>query len=418
MKEEFVITGIGIVSAAGIGKDEFWNAAINGKSGLEKITRFDTNRYKSHLGGEIKENFDLDAILSPIKTFGDKPDKRFRRAANISKYAIASSKLAIDDAGLDPNKWNSAKVGLVVSVTHGAMNYTREFHAAMVKEGPAAVSPMLFSDSVLNAPVGNVSIAFNIKGASHTIVGGIPAGLDSIAYAIKIMQHDNLDMCIAGGAEEIDSIVFDSYAKFKLLSPGDRFESCPHEGIKPFGIDKNGFIISEGACMFMLERKKTAIERGARIYAEIHSVDTALYINAAQSYKVFRDDIDTDTEAVYISTGANGTEKDNIEAKALKAVSAKRPFIGNVKTITGECFAAGSAMQTALAAMVIHKGIIPPSNISYDLIPEINWGRFNPSAENTEIKTALVSSIGLDGEGSFLVLKKAVNGAERYGCSL
>ncbi|MBI5047547.1 MAG: hypothetical protein HZB54_01160 [Deltaproteobacteria bacterium] len=389
MTKEFVITGIGIVSAAGIGKDEFWDAAINGKSGIKEISHFDTSRYKSHLGGEIRD-FDLDAIFS---------DRRFRRVANISKYSLASSKLAVDDAGLDSNKWDGIKVGLVVGVTHGAINYTREFHAAMVKDGPAAVSPMLFSDSVLNAPAGNVSIAFNIKGAAHTIIGGMPTGLDAIAYAIKIMQSNNLDMCIAGGTEEIDSIVFDSYARLRLLSPN----SGKPEGIKPFGIDRNGFVVGEGACMLVLEEKKAAIERMARIYAGIHSVDTALHINPAQSNKTFRD---IDTEATYIAAGANGTSKDNIEAKVLQAVSAKRPFIGNIKPITGECFAAGSAMQTALAAMVIHKGIIPPSRVGYDLIPEIDWARFNPYAENAEVETAMVSSIGLEGEGSFLVLKK------------
>lgn len=394
MTDEFVITGIGVISPAGIGKDAFWDAVLSGKSGLKEITCFDTALHKSHLGGEIK-GFDLDAVFSPIEAFGDIPDKRFRRAANISRYALASSKLAIDDAGLDSNKWDDAKAGIVVGVTHGAINYSREFHAALIKEGSLAASPMLFSDSVLNAPAGNVSIAFNIKGAAHTIIGGASVGLDVIAYAIKTMQNNNLDVCIAGGAEEIDSLVFDSYARFKLLSPNNGKK----EGIKPFGIDRNGFIIGEGACMIILEKKKSAIERGARIYAEIGSVNTI------KSCNVFKD---VSADNIYISTGANGTENDRIEAELLQGISAKKSFIGNIKLITGECFAAGSLMQTALAAMVIDKGIIPPSIIDYDLIPEMGWAGFNHSMEKTEIKTAIVSSIGLEGKGSFLVLKKTL----------
>lgn len=403
MTEEFVITGIGIVSAAGIGKEAFWDALINGKSGLKKITRFDTRDKKSHFGGEVA-GFDLDAIF---------PDRRFRRAANISKYCLGSSKLAIDDAGLDPCKWDGTKVGLVVGVTHGAISYSREFHAALVKEGPASVSPMLFSDSVLNIAASNVSIAFSIKGAAHTIVGGIPAGLDAIAYAIKIMENSCLDICLVGGAEEIDSIVFDTYARFGLLSPSTKIGKGA-EGIKPFGADRNGFIIGEGACALAIEKKKTAVARGARIYADLHEVKTTVHAIPANLPDLFRNILND--EDTYISTGANGTKNDIIESGLLHSIyerdlthahPIKKPFIGNIKPIVGECFAAGSLMQAASAAMVLYNGIIPPSTIRFKIQdPRFkDLGRFNPFPEKSEVKKALVSSIGLKGEGSFLILK-------------
>ncbi|MBI3398273.1 MAG: hypothetical protein HY026_03440 [Deltaproteobacteria bacterium] len=399
MTEEFVITGIGIVSPADIGKEAFWGSLINCKSGIKEITRFDTRGKKSHLGGEIR-GFDLDAVF---------PDKRFRRAANTSKYCLASAKLAIDDAGLDSSKWDGTKVGLVVAVTHSAINYSREFHAALIKEGPLAASPLLFSDSVLNAPAGNTSIAFHIKGAAHTIVGGIPAGLDAIGYAINIMKMNDLDICLAGGAEEIDSLVFDSYARFGLLSPGDRFQIRPQEeGIKPFGIDRNGFVIGEGACVLVLEKNKTALERSARIYATISSFNTTVNLKTSKSPKIFRA-MPVD-ESIYLSTGANGTAHDSTEAEILKTefAKSKKPYIGNIKPIIGECFAASSITQAASAAMVLYKAIIPPSTIRHDLTSEMRWGRFNASEENIEVKTAIVSSIGLEGEGSFLVLKRQI----------
>lgn len=414
MTEEFVITGIGIVSAAGIGKDAFWDALINGKSGLKKITRFDTRHKKNHFGGEVAD-FDLDAIFS---------DRRFRRVANISKYSLGSSKLAIDDAGLDPCKWDGTKVGLVVGVTHGAISYSREFHAALVKEGPINVSPMLFSDSVLNIAASNVSIAFSIKGAAHTIVGGIPAGLDAIAYAIKIMKNSCLDICLVGGAEEIDSIVFDTYARFGLLSPNTDIGKMGRlrkfnpqdlvEGIKPFGINRNGFVIGEGACMLLIENKRAAVARGARIYAGLHGVKTTVHAISANLSGFSRDICNN--EDTYISTGANGTKNDIIEAEMLQSLydrdqthahSIKKPFIGNIKPIVGECFAAGSLMQAASAAMALYTGIIPPSNIR-SIIQDSRFkdlGRFNPFPEKSEVKKALVSSIGLKGEGSFLILK-------------
>ncbi|HBR16060.1 MAG: hypothetical protein A3G39_08745 [Deltaproteobacteria bacterium RIFCSPLOWO2_12_FULL_43_16] len=400
MSEEFVITGIGVVSPAGIGKEAFWDSLINCKAGIKDIRCFDTKNKKSRLGGEIRD-FDLDAVL---------PDKRFRRAANVSKYCLASAKFAIDDAGLDSTKWDGTKVGLVVGVTHSAINYSREFHAALVKEGPLSASPMIFSDSVLNAPAGNTSIAFNVKGATHTIVGGVPAGLHAISYAIKIMKMSNLDMCLVGGAEELDSLVFDTYSRFGLLSPGDRFQIYPQgeqgEGMKPFAIDRNGFVIGEGACVLMLEKKKAAIERKATIYAAISSIHTAMSLTTENCSGICNDI--PDAAGIYLSTGANGTANDSTEAKILKKEIAKngKPYIGNIKPIVGECFAASGIMQAASAAIVLCKGVIPPSTIRHNLIPEIQWVRFNRFEEKVKIKTAIVSSIGLEGEGSFLTLKR------------
>lgn len=382
MMEEFVITGIGIVSSAGIGKEAFWDAMLNTRTGLRDIAGFDTSGKKSHIGGEIR-GFDLDSVF---------PDKRFRRAADISKYCLASCRLAIDDAGLDSKKWDGAKVGIVVGVTHGAINYSREFYASLIKEGPSAISPMFFSDSVLNAPAGNASFAFNVKGAVHTIVGDTHAGIAAVNHAVRVMQNDNLDICIAGCAEEIDSLVFDSYARFKLLSPNNGKK----EEIKPFGIDRNGFIVGEGACMLVIENKKAAIDRRARIYAEIDA-------------KKWGDDRWLDG-GIYISTGANGTENDIMEAEILKknfGDIGAQPFIGNIKPIVGECFAAGSSMQIALSSMALYNGIIPPSTLhGYDLIPEIRWGRFNRYAEQVDVKRAIVSSTGIGRGTAFLLLKE------------
>jgi len=380
MSCEYVITGIGIVSPIGIGNPAFWDALLAGRTGIKEIKSFNTEGQRSRLGAEINPD-DIDAVFS---------DKRFRRAAKISKYCLAAAGLAIKDSGLDPSGWDPAKAGLVVGVTHGAMNYTREFHTVLIREGALSASPMFFSDSVLNAPAGNASIAFNIKGAAHTIAGGIPAGIDAIDYAIRVMRNNNLDVCIAGGAEEIDALVFDSYARFRLLSPNNRGK----EGIKPFASDRNGLVTGEGACMLVLEKKEAAVKRGAVVYAGIS------------------DARDFDNKIIYAVTGANGTGRDVVEADILKSLlsentkNAAKVFAGNIKSLTGECFAAGSAMQVASAAMALHKGVIPPSNIGDGLIKEMDWYRLNTKAEEVKADMALVSSIGLDGNRSLLYLMR------------
>ncbi|MEK7828895.1 MAG: beta-ketoacyl synthase N-terminal-like domain-containing protein [Deltaproteobacteria bacterium] len=380
MSCEYVITGIGIVSPIGIGNPVFWDALLAGRTGIKEIKSFNTEGHRSRLGAEINTD-DIDAVFS---------DKRFRRAAKISKYCLAAADMAIKDSGLNPSVWDPAKAGLVVGVTHGAMNYTRDFHTALIREGALSASPMFFSDSVLNAPAGNASIAFNIKGAAHTIAGGIPAGIDAIDYAIRVMRNNNLDVCIAGGAEEIDALVFDSYARFRLLSPNNRGK----EGIKPFASDRNGFVTGEGACMLVLEKKEAAVKRGAILYAVISDVR------------------DFDNKIIYAVTGANGTGKDVVEAGILKALlagnnkNAARVFVGNIKPLTGECFAAGSAMQAASAAMALHKGIIPPSTIGEGLIKEMDWCRPNTKEEEVKADMALISSVGFEGSGSLLYLMR------------
>jgi len=381
MSSEYVITGIGMVSPIGIGISAFWDALFTGRTGIKEIQGFDAKGRRSHLGAEINSD-DIDTVFS---------DKRFRRAANISKYCLAAVGLAIEDSGFNPSGWDPARVGLVVGVTHGPVNYTREFHAVLVREGALSASPALFSDAVLNAPAGNVSIAFNIKGASHTIAGGIPAGIDAIHYARRIMDNNNLDVCIAGGAEEIDAVVFDTYARFGLLSPNKKGK----EGIKPFASDRNGFIMGEGACMLVLEKKETAVKRGATVYAGISDTGS-----------------DVDNKIIYAVTGANGTGKDVLEADRLKSLfseNTKNPanvFAGNIKPLTGECFAAGSAMQVASAAMALHKGVIPPSNIGDSLIKGMDWCVSNTKAEVVKADMALVSSAGLEGNCSLLYLMR------------
>lgn len=405
MNCEYVITGIGIVSPIGIGKSEFWDSILSSKSGIKDITISnafsdisDTDKsiygHKSMLGGEICHAA-LDNIFS---------DRRFRRAANISKYCIAASGLAIRDSGLDFSGWDPEKIGLTVGVTHGAMNYTREFHTALVREGALAASPMFFSDSVLNAPAGNASIAFNIKGASHTIAGGITSGIDAIDYAINVMRNNNLDICIAGGAEELDPLVMDSYAKFNLLSPNNRGKA----GIKPFAYNRNGFIAGEGACMFVVEKKDSAVKRKANIYAGIYKIipvkkDMALSTIVSEDFH---------NKSIYAVSCANGTGIDVVEAGILKALLASinkdysKAFVGNIKPLTGECFAAGSAMQAAAAAMALYNGIMPPSTLTDGLIREMDWYRPNTKAENVKADIAIVTSIGFEGRGSLLVLKK------------
>ncbi|MBI5971006.1 MAG: hypothetical protein HY884_07620 [Deltaproteobacteria bacterium] len=379
MQHAIVITGIGAITPAGIGTQAFWDAVINGRQCFVESERF------APIGRLCAQVSGVDSALS---------DRRFRRAADISKYALVAIKETVADAGLDLAKLDPARIGLVMGITHGAINFTREFHAGFVKDGTAGASPMYFSDSVLNAPAGNVSIALNIKGPTHTVVGDSNAGFSALSYGLRLLEHGNVDVCFIGGAEELDAVTAGAYAKLNLRSPNDGGA----EDIRPFAPDKNGFIIGEGACVLTLERMETAVKRGAKIYARIASADFFAQPQKAASLAPGFAGVD-----VLVSSGANGTRFDEFEATllstALSGAASMRLFC--LKRLLGESFAPAGVMQTAAAALAINLSVTPPSSIAYPLPHEL------AVCGNTAVnaKVAVASGAGTKGSGYIVTLE-------------
>lgn len=380
MTSDIVITGIGVAGPAGFGAQALWDALIEKRPCFSPVPSPKAEG-KERLCAKVKG---IDAFLN---------DRRLRRAAEISKFASAAIRLALEDAGIDPGAWVSREAGLVTAVTHGAIRFTVEFHESLIKEGPASASPMVFSDSVLNAPAGNASIAFNIRGAAHTVIGDLGAGMLSVSTAIKTMRYSGLKVCLAGAAEEFEDVVTGVYSRLGLLSP---------EGsgaMRPFSTGHNGFISGEGACFLVLEEKASALERKARIYGEIAYAKTPL--TAARPSDV------NGTGETIIFSGANGTRADEKEGATLERLfdgRAARPYICCIKPLIGESFAASSMMQVAAAAISIQKGVAPPSNID-DGTGAIAWAKHTDAPQTCMIKTAIASASGYNDGGGLLVLR-------------
>ncbi len=381
MNDEFVITGLGVVSPVGIGIAPFWEAMLLRSSGIRPSSP-PFVRMGAPLSAAIGE--DIDAHLD---------DRRFRRAANISKYALVAVNQAIADAGIVPAAWKGEEIGVVVGVTHGAINLTREFHSGFVKDGALSASPSLFSDSVLNAPAGNISIALGIKGAAHTVVGDSGAGINAVEFGLKVMKNMGLSVCIVAGAEELDPIVAQVYKGFGLLSP---------DGIRPFITPPSGFVPGEGAAGIVIETKAHALSRSARIYAGIKAALPPTW-SASPFSEGGLSGLNEDT---FVSTGANGTQRDAFEASILSGIfSSSRPqmkkaYLGNLKPLTGESFAASALMQVVQATLVLDKGIVPPSTIRAD----VAWATMNEVAEQRPLAMALVTSAGLKGPAHSILL--------------
>ncbi|MFQ5900277.1 MAG: beta-ketoacyl-[acyl-carrier-protein] synthase family protein [Thermodesulfobacteriota bacterium] len=392
MIDPSVITGIGVVSPIGIGKKVFWNALIRKTSGIKEITKFDTTPYLCRRAAEIT-GFPFEDFIT---------GQRFRRAADISRYAIGAVTLAIEDAGL---KELNNRTSLIMGITHGAMNMSREFHRGLVSGDGA--SPMLFSDSVLNAPAGNVSVCFGIKGASHTLVGGGPIGIRAIGFASDLLTTKRADIVIVGGAEEFDEVVHHSYSRFGYLCKGNE--------LSPFDINRNGFVMGEGAGVLVLERKKDALKRGARIYAEVSGWDVGFSLNRSDEAmaKIMGKTLDkggVEPDLIgYISSGANGSSLDYLETGAIKKLfkKAPAPFIGSIKPDIGEAFSATTILQAVSASLVMESRMIPPNINLSTTHPE--WHGLSIPIEVVKappIKAVMVNSIGIEGTCASLVMKR------------
>ncbi|MBI5236503.1 MAG: hypothetical protein HY886_09700 [Deltaproteobacteria bacterium] len=382
MNDEFVITGLGVVSPVGIGVLPFWEAMLSRSSGIRPSSGGMAAAgapYSAGIAGDINAHLD---------------DRRFRRAANISKYALVAVNQAIADAGLVPAGWEAEEVGVVVGVTHGAINLTREFHAGFVKDGSLGASPSLFSDSVLNAPAGNISIALGIKGAAHTVVGDSGAGIDAVEFALKVMKHTKLSTCIVAGAEELDPIVARVYKTFGLLS---------QDNMRPFIVPASGFVPGEGAGAIIIETRARAASRSARVYAGIKTALPPIWqgrdFNAGE----------IPAQDAFVSTGANGTRRDAFEARLLSGVfspqgaNMKKAYLGNIKPLVGESFAASAVMQVVAATLVLDKGVVPPSTIRSGA-PDVAWATMNEDAEQRPLTMALAASAGLKGPAHSILL--------------
>lgn len=385
-----VITGIGVVSPVGIGKETFWKALIEKTSGIRSIGKFD-NAYSYLPAAEVTD--------CAFEEFIN--DQEFRRVANISKYAIVAATLALKDAGL--KELDGKRTSLIMGITHGAINMSREFHRGLVLEEGG--SPILFSDSVLNAPAGNLSVHLGIKGGTHTLIGDAPTGIRVLGYAADLLKAGRIDLAIVGGAEELDEVVYWIYSKFGYASTDG------NNGVSPFDINRKGFVMGEGAGIIVMERKIDALKRRARIYGEVGgwSLSNNIGKNAlAKTMWRALDKASLNSDNIkFISCGANGNSMDEMEAEAIKEIFNKAfPFIGSIKPNIGEAFSATTLLQIISVCLMVEQGIITP-NINLNSIHPAWYGLPIPlEAIETPIYAAMVNSFGIKEGYASIVIKR------------
>lgn len=356
MSDRICITGVGVVSSIGIGKEEFLTSLKTGKSGIEEIKEFDTHFSRSKKGGVVR-GFNPKDFIHPSK---------IRRLDRASQFAIAASKLALSDARFTVTKEKSSRVGIVLGSGFCGLSSSEEFHRSQVLKEYVDLNPMLFPNTVPNAPSSHVSIELGIQGVNCTLVQSFCTAEAAITFACDQIQSGRADLILTGGVDELSKFLFRGFSELRFLAT-DQGEG---ERSSPYDQKRNGFILGEGAGILAIEKEEHVRARGARVYGyilgwsivgESPKEDEAIDITRAIRLSMRgREDISID----YISGAGNSSRKlDKIEARGVKMAlhsQASKIPVSSIKSMIGEAIAMGGLRMVA-NVLSMDEGFIPPT---------------------------------------------------------
>ena len=409
-KRRVVITGIGLVSPLGVGIETNWEALLAGRSGIRTVTRFDITDFPVKIAGEVA-NFD-------VQQFIDK--KEARKMDLFVHYAIAAADLAIKDAGIDPVKLEGENTGVYVGSGIGGLGSIEETHRVLLEKGPSRVSPYFIIQTIINEASAHISIRYKARGPNMSNVTACSTGAHAIGESVRMIQFGLADRMIAGGAEApITPLSLAGFSSMKALSERN---NEPEKACRPFDAQRDGFVMSEGAGLVLLEDLDSALKRGAKIYAEIagYGLNGDAYHMTAPSpdgegaARVMRLAIDeagiTPAEIQYINAHGTSTPyNDRVETLAIKMVfgeGAKKVAVSSTKSMTGHLLGAAGGIEAGITALTIDRQIIPPT-INYDFPdPECDLDYVPNKPRAAEVIYALTNSFGFGGTNACLLLKK------------
>jgi len=398
-KKRVVITGLGVVSSIGIGKDDFWANLIRGKSGISEVESFDTSNQFTHFGGEIK-NFKPGDFLEK---------KKVKLMARASHLAVAAAKLAIKDSGLDLKKLSSIRSSICAGTTGGESQEIEAMDVIWSKIGHDKVRKWSIVQYPVNNISSNVGMELKAKGPNRIFTTACAAGNYAIGYGFDLLQLDKADLIIAGGSDAFSYLSFTGFNQVGAVAP----EKC-----QPFDKNRKGMMVGEGAGMVVLETLDSALKRNAPIYAQIlgyglscdayHMTNphpdgvTACMVKALKEANIKEEEVD------YISAHGTGTKhNDKAESAAIKNVFGSRKIpVTAVKSMLGHTMGAASAIETIACCLSLKEGILPPT-INYETPdPECDIDCVPNVARKQKINVALKNAFAFGGNNSCLVLKK------------
>jgi len=413
LNRRVVITGLGLVTPLGIGVDETWTALCKGQSGIAEITCFDTSGFDTRIAGEVKgfraENFLL--------------KKEAKRTQAFIAYAVAASQMALEDSRLKIDKTNENRIGVVTGCGLGGLRLLEQTSDTLQKKGPKRVTPFFIPMMIGNMAPGMISIYSGAKGPNSSIATACASGTHAVGDAFKIIKSGRADAMITGGVESV--ITPTCIAGFNAMKALSVRNDEPEKASRPFDRDRDGFVVGEGCGILVLEMLESALERGARIYAEIcgygmsgdgfHMAAPAPEgEGAARCMAAALEDAAIPYGMVdYINAHGTSTQLNDVyETKAIKSVfkeKASSMTVSSTKSMTGHLLGGAGGIETVFTALTIFEGIIPPTiNLDHP-DKECDLDYVTNVASKMDVKTAMTNSFGFGGTNATLILKKYVD---------
>jgi 3-oxoacyl-[acyl-carrier-protein] synthase II len=407
-KRRVVVTGLGIVSPVGNSVSAAWENILAGKSGVRRISRYDASAYRAQIAGEVRDFQITDYV----------PAKDVRRMDAFIHYGVAASAQAIRDSGIEVTDANRERIGCMVGSGIGGLPMIEDNHEEVRTRGPRRISPFLIPGAIINMIAGNVSIMFGLQGPNFAIVSACTTGLHSVGIAARLIEHDDADLMVAGGAEgTVCPLGVGGFAAMQALSVRN---DDPGAASRPFDKDRDGFVLGEGAGVLVLEELEHARARGARIYCEL-----AGFGMTADAYHMTAPDVDGPRRcmtAALRSAGINpgdvqylnahGTSTplgDTNETNAIKLAfgdAAHSLVVNSTKSMTGHLLGGAGGVESVFTVLALHHQVSPPTINLQTPDPQCDLDYCANTARPMRIQYAMKNSFGFGGTNGTLVFKR------------
>jgi len=403
------VTGLGLVTPLGTGVDKTWKALCAGESGVGRITRFDPSGYDAQIAAEVKD-FDPAQFIEK---------KEIKKMDTFIHYAVGASQLAVDDANLKVAPEEATRVGVYIGSGIGGLGSIEHYHDVLKEKGPGRVSPFFIPMTIINLASGQVAIRVGAKGPNSCAVTACATGNHCIGDAYRLIQRNDADVMIAGGAEAaITPLGVAGFASAKALSFRN---SEPTKASRPFDKDRDGFVLGEGAGVVVLEELEHARARGARIYAELigYAMNSDAYHITAPPEEgegavrcmdmALKNAGVAKTDIGYINAHGTSTMADAIETKAIKHVFGEQAYripVSSTKSMTGHLLGAAGGIEAVFSILALHHGILPPTiNLDHP-DPACDLDYVPNQARPAQVQVALSNSFGFGGVNACLIFRR------------
>jgi 3-oxoacyl-[acyl-carrier-protein] synthase II len=412
-EQRVVITGLGAVTPVGLGIEEFWEGLIEGRNGISRISHFDPTEFRSQMAAEVK-NF------NPEDWIEGKSAERMDRFVH---FAMASSAMAMKDAGLDTFAFDGNKAGIIIGSGIGGAQTIENGFSILHEKGPKSLSPFFVSKALINMAACMVSITYGLKGPLSAPCVACSSGANAVGDAFRILQRGDADIMLAGGSEaSVSPLPFAGFCGTRSMSIRN---DCVEKASRPFDKNRDGFVMGEGAGIVVLERLEHALNRSARIYAELIG-----YGNTADAFhftapdptgggmvrvmrEALRDAGIGPQEVGYINAhGTSTVLNDKIESAAVIKVfgdHTKHLKVSSIKSMIGHLLAAAGAVEFAATVMSVHTGKLPPTINYEEPDPECPLDYVTKGVESIDFNVAMSNSFGFGGGNACLVVKRYEN---------